>query len=127
MLLDSVSVSIGLQKNTIHTPHHRHESCRKAATLIPSYGMMGTAIATLVSFAIVPIISYWISRRYYRIEYEWVRLAKIAIAAALIHVASILVGQSYSLVQFQRSGRRLPPDHIVNISRASVRAALLLP
>jgi O-antigen/teichoic acid export membrane protein len=66
--------------------------------LIPHYGIMGSAAATLVGYALLPVGTYVISQRYYRIDYEWTRVIKLAVVAALIYVASIFVGRSYSLV-----------------------------
>lgn len=57
--------------------------------LIPSYGAMGAAIATLISYLMLPIGSYFVSRRFHPIKYEWSRLAKIFIAAVLIYVGSL--------------------------------------
>lgn len=56
--------------------------------LVPAYGMMGAAIATLISYIILPIGSYWFSRRYYPIPYEWGRIFKIILAAAMIYAGS---------------------------------------
>lgn len=59
--------------------------------LIPSYGMMGAAIATVISYLLLPIGSYFISKRYYPIKYEWGRVVKIFIAAALVYAGSIFI------------------------------------
>jgi|WetSurMetagenome_2_1015567.scaffolds.fasta_scaffold46876_3 O-antigen/teichoic acid export membrane protein len=51
--------------------------------LIPSLGIMGAAIATLVSYAAMAVAMYIVVRRVYPIAYELTRLAKIAGAAAV--------------------------------------------
>lgn len=52
--------------------------------LIPSMGIMGAAIATLVSYAIMAAVLYFIVRKIYPVEYEWERIAKISIASAIV-------------------------------------------
>ena len=52
--------------------------------LIPQMGIMGAAIATLLSYAIMAALLYFIVRKIYAIEYEWQRIAKISIAAAVV-------------------------------------------
>ena len=59
--------------------------------LIPKYGMMGAAEATLISYAILPVSSYLISQRYYPIKYEWSRVAKICIAGGVIFAGSLFI------------------------------------
>jgi len=59
--------------------------------LIPDHGMMGAAIATVVSYLTLPIGVFFISRRYYRIDYEWARVGRIAVAAAAVYAGSIFV------------------------------------
>lgn len=56
--------------------------------LIPKYGMMGAAWATLFSFAALAAMSYVFGQRLYHIPYEFPRLAKLVAAAALIYWAS---------------------------------------
>jgi len=59
--------------------------------LIPHYEIMGSAIATLVGYAILPVGAYIISQRYYRIDYEWGRVVKLVLVVVLIYVACLLV------------------------------------
>jgi len=66
--------------------------------LIPHYGMMGAAIATLVSYFTLPVSSYLISQRYYRINYEWGRVAKVCIAFGVIFAGSLFITDTYSVV-----------------------------
>jgi O-antigen/teichoic acid export membrane protein len=60
-------------------------------TLIPHYGMMGAAIATLISYIILPVGSYLVSQRYYPIKYEWGRVAKICLAFGVIFAGSLFI------------------------------------
>jgi O-antigen/teichoic acid export membrane protein len=59
--------------------------------MIPRYGMMGAAVSTLFSFALVLVLTYIVSQRYYRVTYEYVRLAKVAMlfVAGMIGAASL--------------------------------------
>jgi O-antigen/teichoic acid export membrane protein len=59
--------------------------------LIPRYGMMGAAVATLIAFLLLPIGSYLVSRRYYSVQYEWGRIARIFLAAALVYGGSLFI------------------------------------
>lgn len=52
--------------------------------LIPYMGIMGAAIATLLSYAIMAVVLYFIVRKIYPVEYEWERIAKISIASAVV-------------------------------------------
>jgi O-antigen/teichoic acid export membrane protein len=44
---------------------------------IPIYGMMGAALATLISYIVSAAGTYWISQRFYRVQYELKRLLKV--------------------------------------------------
>jgi O-antigen/teichoic acid export membrane protein len=59
--------------------------------LIPSYGMMGAAVATLIAYLLLPVGSYFVSNRYYAIRYEWSRVAKIFVAAGLVYAGSLFI------------------------------------
>ena len=59
--------------------------------LIPLYGMMGAAIATITAYSLLPIGSYFISRRYYIINYEWSRIIKIVIVGGMVYTMSLFV------------------------------------
>ncbi len=45
--------------------------------LIPPYGMMGAAWATLISYMLMAFLSWWASERVYHMDYEWKNLGKI--------------------------------------------------
>jgi O-antigen/teichoic acid export membrane protein len=71
--------------------------------LIPDYGMMGAAAATLASYALLPAGAYFVSRRYRTVHYEWARVIKILLAVALICVASVFVDRSHSALSSHMS------------------------
>jgi O-antigen/teichoic acid export membrane protein len=59
--------------------------------LIRPFGMMGAAIATALSYMLLPIIEYPIVRRLYPIPYDWGRLAKLFIITTGIYLAGALL------------------------------------
>ncbi len=52
--------------------------------LIPWFGLMGAAYATLIAYFVMALSLYWITQRIYPIEYERVKLVKIALITGLI-------------------------------------------
>ena len=53
--------------------------------LIPKYGMIGAAIATLISYFVLVIFQYFVTRNLYRIDYEWGRIMKLVGCALIIY------------------------------------------
>jgi len=73
--------------------------------LIPNCGMIGAAIATILSYAILVIFSFFISRRLYQINYQWKRIIKLSIIftvllsiGLLISFDSILISLAVKLI-----------------------------
>jgi len=54
--------------------------------LIPPLGMMGAAYATLLSFLSMAVALYLVVQRFYRVEYELGRVAKIALSLAVVMI-----------------------------------------
>ncbi len=61
--------------------------------LIPPFGIVGAAVATLVSYAILPVGAYFYSQRYFPIAYEWGRVVMLILVTAVIFAACLGVGQ----------------------------------
>ncbi len=59
--------------------------------LIPSYGMMGAAVATTLSYLILLLLSLAISVRYYHVPYEYSRILKVASVAVIVYLTSLLL------------------------------------
>ncbi|RPH37816.1 hypothetical protein EHM92_01705 [bacterium] len=59
--------------------------------LIPVMGMMGAAIATLLSYAAMAIILYAVVQRIYPVEYELGRIGKITAAAVAVYALSLVL------------------------------------
>lgn len=66
--------------------------------LIPTYGMMGAATATVISYMILPIGAFLVSRRYYPIKYEWSRILKIFLVALLIYTGSLYITNDSAII-----------------------------
>ncbi len=56
--------------------------------LIPRIGMLGAAIATTISFMVLPVLAYFVSQRYYPVRYEFGKAARILGAGAVLFFAS---------------------------------------
>lgn len=52
--------------------------------LIPQYGLMGAAWATLVSYLTLPVLAWVVSRPYLKVDYEGGRLAKIVVSVVAV-------------------------------------------
>jgi O-antigen/teichoic acid export membrane protein len=57
--------------------------------LIPTYGMMGAAIATVVAYTVMAVGMAWWSQRVYPVPYQWRRVA----TAALVAVGLTAIGK----------------------------------
>jgi O-antigen/teichoic acid export membrane protein len=61
-------------------------------TLIPPYGMMGAAVATVVAYAMMFAGMAWWSNRIYPVPYQWRRVLTAAAAGIALAVTGKLVG-----------------------------------
>jgi O-antigen/teichoic acid export membrane protein len=59
--------------------------------LIPPYGMMGAAWATILSYLIFVIVQTLVNLHYYYIHYEYGRMAKLALTWGIIYGVSHLI------------------------------------
>jgi O-antigen/teichoic acid export membrane protein len=59
--------------------------------LIPGGGIMGAAIATLISYILLVVFAYVVSQRSYWIVYEWERLIKAAVLFLILLVFGLMV------------------------------------
>ncbi|MEO0145342.1 MAG: GNAT family N-acetyltransferase [candidate division WOR-3 bacterium] len=58
--------------------------------LIPLFGMMGAAWATLISFLFISVFTLIASQRKFPVKYEWKKLVAIAVWAGIIAAASVI-------------------------------------
>ncbi len=59
--------------------------------LIPLYGMMGAAWATLISFSILAVVQVAVNLRLWHIPYEYKRIAKMTLVWGLIYGGCLLI------------------------------------
>ncbi|MCD6385462.1 oligosaccharide flippase family protein, partial [Candidatus Sumerlaeota bacterium] len=59
--------------------------------LIPAYGMMGAAYATILSFALLCTLRYFFARKFYVVYYEWGRILKILFVIMSLFLTSLLL------------------------------------
>lgn len=57
--------------------------------LVPSYDILGAALAALLSYVALFAFAWWLNRRIYPLQYEWDRIAKILAVTALV----LFIGQ----------------------------------
>ena len=88
------SVGIGIRKEARYYPM---VTAAAAATnlaanfaLIPAFGILGAAWATVLSYAVMAGAGFVVSRRLYPLPLEWPRLFAVAGAAGLVYAASLL-------------------------------------
>lgn len=60
--------------------------------LIPRFGMMGSAGATVISYLIVAVATYCCAQKLYPIPVEWGRITKITVSVAVVYFLGAMVG-----------------------------------
>lgn len=68
--------------------------------LIPRYGMIGAAWATIVAYAFMNWFRWYMSTRYHPVAYEWGRIVKMAALAAAMYFAITAIPMPNSYVSF---------------------------
>lgn len=63
---------------------------------VPTYGIYGAAITTLICFAIIVLITYATANHFYKMTYEWSRIIKLGIVIALIIALSLFIPKDLS-------------------------------
>jgi len=66
--------------------------------LIPPFGLMGAAIATLISYIVMASGMYYYNQKVYLIKYEYNRLYKIALSTGIVFFIFLLIDKRFSLV-----------------------------
>jgi len=61
--------------------------------LIPRFGMMGAAWATILSFIFIAVATFLVSQKHFSVPYEWKKLVAIVLWATLIAIASWVSGR----------------------------------
>jgi O-antigen/teichoic acid export membrane protein len=52
--------------------------------LIPVMGIMGAALATLAAYFVMAVIYFFVTQRFYKINYEYAKLAKIFLSIFIV-------------------------------------------
>jgi O-antigen/teichoic acid export membrane protein len=95
--------------------------------LIPPYGMMGAAIATLVAYTVMFAGMTWWAQRIYPVPYQWRRVVTAAAAGVAIVVAGKLVGGGFPVaigLSLSYPFVLLPLGFYLPVERRRVRALL---
>ena len=65
--------------------------------LIPAYGMLGAAYATLAAYALLMVVRTWNAQKVYPVAYQWRRVAVLLLAAGGLTLAGELLPRSLAL------------------------------
>ena len=65
--------------------------------LIPAYGMLGAAYATLAAYALLMVVRTWNAQKMYPVAYQWRRLAVLLLAAGSLTLVGELLPRSLPL------------------------------
>jgi O-antigen/teichoic acid export membrane protein len=65
--------------------------------LIPAYGMLGAAYATLIAYAVLVVVRTWNAQQIYPVPYQWRRVGVVLVAAGALTLAGKLLPSSLAL------------------------------
>ncbi len=86
------SIGIGISKKTTYFPVMTLSAAVVNVALnilwIPRFGVEGAAWATVAGYGLMAVMGIYFGNKHYPIPFEWSRLARIAMAAALAYVVS---------------------------------------
>ena len=68
--------------------------------LIPTYGMMGAAVATLIAYAFMVWFRWYMSTKYHPVAYEWGRIVLLLGVAAVMYTGIVLIPIANPYVSF---------------------------
>jgi O-antigen/teichoic acid export membrane protein len=68
--------------------------------LIPKFGVLGAAIATLGSFFLLPFLAFMISQHYYPLRYDFLKMSKVVALGAIIYFATMWIDTGSTVVDF---------------------------
>jgi O-antigen/teichoic acid export membrane protein len=102
-IYNNLIAGIYIEKKTAHLPWITiaGSGVNVAANylLIPPLGLIGAAYATLASYVVMAATLFVVVQRIYPIEYEYSRLAKIAVSGALVYaLASYVHIDGYDII-----------------------------
>jgi O-antigen/teichoic acid export membrane protein len=68
--------------------------------LIPRFGMMGPAWSNVISYAVLAGVAFVLSQKFYPIQYEYGRIARVIVAGAVSYLAAVLLVPDIRLAVF---------------------------
>lgn len=81
-------VGVYLEKKTLYLPYVSGVGALVNVAsnflLIPTYGMMGAAYATVLSYLVMAVGIYFVSQRFYFVHYEWGKILRIGLTTAVL-------------------------------------------
>jgi O-antigen/teichoic acid export membrane protein len=72
--------------------------------LVPAYGIVGAALALVASYLVVTVLMYVFTQRLFPVPYQWGRLARVVLAAAVLVGAGELVMPTSGVLGFLGRG-----------------------
>ena len=89
-------VGVYLEKKTKYLPYATGAGALVNVVLnfllIPTFGITGAAVATLLSYIVMAVGIYFPSQRLYHVKYEWGRLTRLTLAACAVVVVFLMLG-----------------------------------
>lgn len=61
--------------------------------LVPKFGIMGAALATLIAYSSLAIAMFYLAQKVYPIKYDWLRIYKLIFVALVIFLLNIFFVQ----------------------------------
>ncbi|MGC9337895.1 MAG: oligosaccharide flippase family protein [Candidatus Cloacimonadia bacterium] len=68
--------------------------------LIPSFGVYGAAVATLIAFIYKVSLTYFYSSKYYKIHFEFLRIFKIFLATLILYTGTVFIDSGSTYINF---------------------------
>jgi O-antigen/teichoic acid export membrane protein len=65
--------------------------------LIPAYGMLGAAYATLAAYALLLVVRTWNAQHVYPVPYQWHRVGVLLAAAGVLTIVGELLPRSLAI------------------------------
>lgn len=95
------SIGISISKKTMYFPVMTLSAAVVNVVLnilwIPRFGIEGAAWATVAGYGLMAVMGIYFGNKHYPIPFEWSRLARIAMAAALAYLVSTLAPLEWQL------------------------------
>ena len=66
--------------------------------LIPRYGILGSAMATLLSYMLLATMMYWAGRRYLAVPMPWLAIGRAVLLATIMYLAIIRISSANAIV-----------------------------